>query len=628
MLQRHTGQLEPKIALIVSLTAIGHPCPIATPNTTRAMERNSIQREYQVILSSQAQYPANPFATLSGESPQSEKIRLNARLQYRLRLNPVLSQYYRAEWLDWNIQGLPEAEWKQQAKRVSPWYYRVRSEGTIEVVQREAETLEHHALRVSALWFLQWLKPNERRSEWTVEEPYPSGKVVCRYRRERQTRTETAYRKQFLRFVGSANPKQLEQRITGELRYTFRNRDSALLSVEGVVREQSFSKGTLVSESVNRVQVRLLRERPIDPALVAKWRQEAEATKTASQWRNLVSLPTPEDERQAQARARLGGRSLRQLIEEIQALGNQKGELPPEQQIPLQLALEGAFVLYPNDTTRFAEQLLNETTEPKASFWVVLGAVSGSETGASILLSAYQRNRSPEIQLILARQMVLTKGVNPTLFEQLWQVYQSESDPTLRSALGLALGSWAGQVASRARKAVEPYFEYVHTQIREAEQSQNEEQLRYWLDVTANIGSLEFFPFWERIARRGAEPLRRAVAEMLSSIPTEQTARLIGELVPIEPSATVRALLAQTLIKFWGQFPSVPKQLAQILFNDPDPNVRIAVVDGLVGLAAQHQEAMQILVRASRENSEESVRRRALIGLASLHAQGVPVPRN
>ncbi len=587
------------------------------------------QREYQVHLIAQAQYPLNLFGRLEGASQNTTpQVKLTTGVQYRLLIAPLSTPkgWFRAEWSDWRPSGEPVIDWSTQAPQVSPWYYRLLPNGTIEILNTPEDPPWAHTLRASAVWFLQFVKPTSASAEWTVNEPYTSGEVVCRYRREKQTRTETHYRKQIVRLVNPKLMGDLILKLEGELRYVVRTRDHTVLSIEGTIREQSLAQGEVVSQSVNRVQVRFVREKPVPASLVSKWQSQLRQFQSQGRLLTVVNLPTPEEERLLRARALMGQRTLSTLALEIRALDELATPPEPSQTIPLQLALEGALVLYPNEARTFAETLLTQRSTPTQSFWVVLGAVSSSEQADTILLNALQRSTSNEVRLILARQMTLIRTVDPKNFTALWNLYQQTSEEELKSALGIALGAWVARLPESSRTLAQPFLVYLRKQLEEAELSQNEERIRYWLTVVSNTQLEQFLPFWERIARRGSEALRESVADLLTSLTSEKFTQLLVRWVSIEPAGVVRAKLARVLGQRWGHR-EVSRLLERLLFNDPDQSVRLAITDALANLAANNESAMRLLVRASRENSDERVRRQALLNLASLHAQGVSVPK-
>ncbi len=594
------------------------------------MMKPSPLHEYEVSLQSEARYPANPFETLSSPSASTTPptmVTLNSTLRYRLQLValPTPSGWRRAEWRNWQITGaMPQDEWRRLAAQVSSWYYRARPDGVVEILQTASDTLERHALRASATWFLQWVPPKTGKPhQWTSQEPYVSGDVVCEYRIERQTRTETTYRKRFVRFANPELGGGRTQTLSGELRYTLRNRDGVILSASGTLREATKFQDKTISESVNRLQMRLVRERPANPHQVRQWSAQLERQRAQARLRTVVSLPTPEEERIARARSLLGQRTISELISEIKALDSLSN---PEQSqlITFQLALEGAFVLKPEPTRRFAQAHLAQATMPTPSVWVVLGALSADEQASAVLLHTLLNNPNKEIQLIVVRQMALLSQVKPTEFSALWNHYQEETDLELRSAIGLTLSAW---VSALPDSTTSPFLDHLQQQAEQAEAQGDETQWRYWIGAIANTRRPRFLPLLERWVRRGSEPIREAVTDALSPFVSPETTQLLMRLASIEPTPSVRAKIGQALCQRWTSAPEVRREVERLLFNDPDTGVRTALVEALVGVSANDADALRLLVRASRENSDEQVRRRALIALASLHAQGVQVPK-
>lgn len=588
-------------------------------------------REYQISLRSRLRYPATLLQSLTKPTPaQSPTTTLQPQVRYTLQIAPLPlpGNWYRAEWRDWQPSGdNPFIDWQRQAPRVSPWYYRVRQDGVLELLQESNVPGWYHALRTSAIWVFQWVAPDPKRTTWTTTEPYMTGEVRCEYRLLDRTPKETVYAKRFLGLVNPQLQANLTLQLSGELRYTLRNRDQAIVAVSGTIQEQSVSEGQVVSESVNQLEIRLVRERSISETQRKAWATQWARLRKGGQLRTIVTLPTPEEDRIARAQASLGNRTLDQLIEEIRALDKQAQPIANEQTIPLQLALEGALIVYPAQAEAFALAHLSQAQAPSPSFWVILGAVSAVERGGAILLRAFEQVRIREIQLILLRQMTFLGRVDPSTFRALWELYQKEDDSELQNQMELTLAAWMSGLPSELPLEARLFLGKVVRALREAEQTQDENRLRYWIGVLGNTRRAEVVPTLEQFARRGSETLRKAALESLAGFPQPQTTELLVRLAGLEPSGAVRGVLVRALGQRWSQSPKVRETLEQLAFNDPEVNVRLAVVEVLGGLASNEAEALRLLVRISKQNSEERVRRQALIALAALHAQGIAIPK-
>ncbi len=588
-------------------------------------------REYQVAIKSRIRYPATLLQPLTNPTPaESPATTLHPQVRYTLQTAPlpVPGNWHRAEWSHWQPSGdNPFIDWQRQAPLVSPWYYRRRPDGVLELLHEREAPGWYHALRTSATWFLQWVAPDPKRTTWTTTEPYTVGEARCEYRLLRKTAQETVYVKRFLGLVNPTLQGKLTLQLSGELRYTLRNRDQVIIAVSGTLQEQSISEGRVVSDSVNQLDVRLVRERPVAETQRKAWGTHWAQLRKTGKLRTIVALPTPEENRLARAQASLGTRTLAQLIEEIRALDKQTQPVENEQLIPLQLALEGALILYPSEAEAFALTHLAQLQTPSPSFWVILGAVSAVERGGALLLRAFKEARSPEIRLILLRQMTFLGRVEPSEFRTLWELYQKERDPDLQTQMELTLAAWVSGLPSELPLEARLFLGRVVRALREAEQAQDESRLRHWIGVLGNTRRAEVVPILEQFARRGTETQRKAALESLSSFPQPEVTELLVRLAGLEPSGAVRGVLVRALRQRWSQSPKVRETLAQLAFNDPEVSVRLAVVEALGSLAAGDAEALQLLVRVSKQNSEERVRRQALIALAALHAQGIAIPK-
>ncbi|MFQ3610750.1 MAG: HEAT repeat domain-containing protein [Fimbriimonadales bacterium] len=588
-------------------------------------------KEYQVHLRSRVRYPATLLQALTDpNSPQAPTATLNLQVRYKLETVPlpVAGGWYRAQWSGWQASGEnPFLDWQRQAPLVTPWFYRVRPDGVLELLQESQAPGWYHGLRTSATWLFQWVAPDPKRTAWNTTEPYTSGEVRCEYRQLQRTNKETLYSKRFLGLVNPVLQGNLTIQVSGELRYTLRNRDQVIVAVSGSIREASVSEGRVVSETVNQVQVRLIRERPVSDTQRRAWVSQWSQLRRGGQLRTVVALPSPEEERLARARAMMGHRALPQLIEEIRALDKRPQPVENEQLIPLQLALEGALTLYPKQAEEFATAHLAQVESPSPSFWVILGAVSGSERASAILLRGFEQARSREIQLLLLRQMAFAGRTTVPEFRTLWTRYQTIDDPELRTQMELTLSVWVAGLPTPLPPEAQQFVDKAIQAMNEAEQAEDENRLRYWIGILGNMRRQEVLPSLERLARRGSETLRKTAVEALQAFTQPEVTDLLVKLVPLEPAPAVRGAIAKALAQRWTLSPQVPQILERLVFNDPEPGVRLAVVDALVGLAARNDTALRLLVRISRQNSEERVRRQALIGLAALHAQGVSIPR-
>jgi hypothetical protein len=93
----------------------------------------------------------------------------------------------------------------------------------------------------------------------------------------------------------------------------------------------------------------------------------------------------------------------------------------------------------------------------------------------------------------------------------------------------------------------------------------------------------------------------------------------------VEPAVAVRQAIVEQASQWWNA-PAARQLLERVVFNDPEPLVRKAVVQALAPHAARDKDALNLLVRIAETNSMPAIRREAMIALAVLRTEGVKVP--
>lgn len=582
-------------------------------------------------VSSQIRASLNPAGI--GTSPDQQTFAIRARAEYRLHLivlsrKPEEGTWCLVRWSDWKLTSTPELpDWKEQTQQVGDWYLLFTPNGTLYLPHAGPNDEKLHHPRANAVWMLQFVLPNSKPlpKRWQIQEPYLSCKALCTYQHKGQKGNQTVFQKRYERAILTEAERSVgkEIRLEGTLSY---EQISPMLwkRLEGKIREQSLFQSKPVGSNETTLSVQL--EKVTAPS--------AGTLRMARTFRppqgNRVPLyglvATNVDQEKARAKALLGNRSLSQLWKELDALGESpedRSEKATQKYTELALALEGARILYPDRVIPRLKKILAEAAVNSARFWLVLGAL-GNDC-VPMLTEIYQHSPAAEKRLILLRQMSFCVPNSTQLFETLHaHLPHITNNDEYRQAI-LTLAAWIPHFREAPTESMRQFVRWVREQTESALANPSMTEQTFWLSVLRNLKDEQQIDLIDRFAQRGEDTVRQEAVNILLEILPKSNLRFAEKLYERDPSPRVRLAVVTKVIDSIPH-PDAYKLVDRALFNDPDQRVRLELLKPLAEKAMSDSVVLKLLVRASKTNSMDEVRRQSLVILAALHAQGVPIP--
>jgi len=540
----------------------------------------------------------------------------------------------RAEWSAWRIEGkipLEVQELLNQVVALSPTYVKRDAQGQLQFANPRADEGWKRQAIGSLLWPFQFVRPPSAGSEWRVRESHPTAHVVCRYRLIRTEKSVRVYHKTVEMVLLDPEQKRMgiSHQITGYLQYHI-DSDGIIQSVKGTLRERMAISGMPSSENEMHLHITLQSKRPIRKETLAKWRREAQSVFSRAVLYPLYAPATEEEQARLRAQSILGSTTPEQVLQKLVQLRQKLPESPQaqsEQLTQLSLKLGAALQLHPDKIIPALQQYLNESKEVDILYRMVLSVLCDSPhlDAQKLLINQFFQAEDREKQLAIARQISQIREPHEGVFDTLWKLAPTLQDEEVRKNLEISLSILARAMRQRHSAIVERFARWIAQNLEQVRTAGNEIEQIHWLAMAGNLGHPATLAGIEQLARAGGSRVRSAAIDALRFQEANQAIPIIEQLYPIEPDAFVRRQMVSTLVQWWGS-EAARKLIEKIAFSDLDQGVRKACVSELANLAAQNQDALNLLVRIAESNSMSSIRREALIALGLLHSQGIKVP--
>jgi len=597
--------------------------------------------EYEVKGRSRSQFWESTLLTIAGQpSKHFSPFLIRQNYTYKLNIAYLMNieqlAIFRLRWFDWQVSGdlLPEAQsLLREILRLSPTYVQQDMKGHLQFANLQAiEGWQRQAIG-SILWPFQFVREGRNVPTWRVFEAHYSAPVICRYRLVKTDRFIKIYNKAIEKVILSNEEKQMGKthRFTGFLQYRF-DSSGLLLSVHGTIAERVAMEGLPASYNEVCLKINLIRKNNINKSQLIKWRNEAQTVLKQARLYSLYAPPTETEQEKQRARALLGSITVQQLLDELESYRQQLPESPQERSnilTQMALKLESAIVLYSDSILPEIKKILYKIDSANDVYWMLLGVLSNSSLMEAHLLLVDQihQSGSTEKQSAAARQIAQIQKPSLRIFEILWELDEKIKHEEVRKQLEVSLSILARKIylSKKNNELFNRFTAWVIQHLAKAVESQQEAEQIHWLIVAGNWGHPDTLPFIERIARAGTPNTRSAAIEALRHQNPDPAIKLLEKLYPLEPLAHIRQNMVDILSQWW-QKDAARKLIEHAAFGDPEPSVRKACILVLTNIASKHRDALDMLVRIAETNSMPSVRREAMMALASLHAQGITVP--
>ena len=540
----------------------------------------------------------------------------------------------RAEWSAWRVEGKVPPEIQEllnQVTALSPTYVKRDRQGRLQFANPRADEGWKRQAIGSLLWPFQFVRPAGAGREWRVRESYPTAPVMCRYRLVRIEKSVHVYHKAVEEVLLAPEQKQMgvSHRITGYLQYRIGS-DGTIQSVKGTLRERMTINGMPTSENEISLHITLQSKRPIQKETLAKWSREAQAVFSRATIYTLYAPATEEEQARLRAQSILGNSTPEQILQQLAQLRQKLPESPQaqsQQLTQLSLKLGAALLLHPDKIVPALQQYLSESKEVDALYRMVLSVLCDSDRldAQKLMVNLFTQTEDREKQLVIARQISQIREPHGEVFNTLWKLAPTIQDEEVRKNLEISLSILARGMRQRQPALVERFAHWIAQNLEQVRTAGNEIEQIHWLAMAGNLGHPITLAGIEQLARSGGARVRSVAVDALRFQEADQAIPVIERLYPIEPDAGVRRQMVSTLVQWWG-VAAARKLIEKIAFSDLDQSVRKACVAELANLAAQHQDALDMLVRIAENNSMPSIRREAIIALGLLHSQGVKVP--
>jgi hypothetical protein len=371
------------------------------------------------------------------------------------------------------------------------------------------------------------------------------------------------------------------------------------------------------------LDIRLTARRRIPSEQLRALQQRADRTLAKARWHPLYAPPTAQEQEYARAQSLLQDETPESLLKALDRALATPAPLndPAAQQsrLELQRKLEAGFTLY--DAAFVQEVIKRFRARPDADdgFWLLLGVLSRANRpeAQNALLDALKESPSTEQQQAIARQLMFAETLREELLRDLWAFTRERAAGELQLLLALSLSALVGRNPSQP--LAQEVAQWCLQQLERADDP------IAWLNALGNLRRNETLPVLERHARTGNEQVRQTAVVAMGRFSPQDVLPVWQRLYEVEPAVAVRQAIVEQASQWWNA-PAARQLLERVVFNDPEPLVRKAVVQALAPHAARDNEALNLLARIAETNSMPAIRREAMIALAVLRTEGVKVP--
>jgi hypothetical protein len=612
-----------------TLTAVALALAAITAPTQPSV---GLRLTYQVAGQSASTFWQGALARATGSEPHTTEKPLVLRQTYRYQLEQAFLQNAGAtllliEWGRWQADAASEQAFQDLLKEIqslSPVYVRRQPTGALEFARpTDAPAWARQAIG-SIIYPFQFVRDPKKRERWETQEAHPSGMIRCRYRLVKRDSKQTIYNKAVAEVLLSPQEKQMGKthQILGHLQYTF-DAQGTLVRITGTLRERVALSGLPVSHVDTTLDIRLTARRRIPSEQLRALQQRAERTLAKARWHPLYAPPTAQEQEYARAQSLLQDETPESLLKALDRALATPAPLndPAAQQsrLELQRKLEAGFTLY--DAAFVQEVIKRFRARPDADdgFWLLLGVLSRANRpeAQNALLDALKESPSTEQQQAIARQLMFAETLREELLRDLWAFTRERAAGELQFLLALSLSALVGRNPSQP--LAQEVTQWCLQQLERADDP------IVWLNALGNLRRKEALPILERYARTGNEQVRQAAVRAMGKFAATDVLPIWTRLYEQEPALTVRQAIIEQTASWWDS-PQARQLLERAAFNDPEPQVRKAVVQALAPVAARDKDALNLLVRIAETNSMPAIRREAMIVLAVLRTEGVQVP--
>jgi len=600
--------------------------------TAYAQPAVGVRLTYQVAGQSASRFWQGALSRAAGGETTPEEAPLTLRQTYRYQLEQTALQNADATllhiaWSRWQTDAASEQAFQDLLKEIqslSPVYVRRLPTGVLEFARPTDSPAWARQAIGGILHPFQFVRDPKRRQQWETQEAHPSGMTRCRYRLVKRDTKQTVYNKAVAEVLLTPEEKQLGKthRILGHLQYTF-DRQGTLVRIRGTLRERVALSGLPVSHTDLTLDIRLTARRRIPSEQVRTLQQRAAQALTAARWYPLHAPPTEQEQEYARAQSLLQGETPQSLLQALDRALETPAPLndPAAQQsrLELQRKLEAGFTLY---DAAFAQAVIDRfRSRPNADdgFWLLLGVLSRASRpeAQNALLAALKESPSAEQQQAIARQLMFMETPREDLLRDLWAFTRERATGELQTLLGLSLSALVG------RNPDQPLAQEVAQWC--LQQLERADDPIAWLNMLGSLRRKETLAVLERYARTGNEQTRQTAIVAMSRFPAADALPIWQRLYEAEPTVAVRQAIVERAAAWWDAL-AARQLLERAVFNDPEPQVRKAVVQALATVAERDKDALNLLVRIAETNSMPAIRREAMIVLAVLRTEGVQVP--
>lgn len=588
---------------------------------------------YSVAGESQSRAWFSALQRAAGESEVSNAspdIELRQRYRYSLTVSRLGNGSYEARWSDWRADNATSTEMSQlleQIQSLSPAYYRLSETGALEFFSPTGREAWQRQAVASILYPFQFVRPKNASREWRTEEWHPSGRIVCRYRLVREEKDGVrVYNKAIVEVLLTPEERQVgkSHQIRGHLQYRM-DAAGVIQSISGTLREQIEVYGTPASQNEVKYDIRLQSHTRLSHTNLQAKRERLARLQGA--WFNLYAPPSESEQEQARALSHLRDTSQTQVIAELDALlarVDKAESIPAAEQNKLRLKLDAGLIVYGAPFLNELKTRLQARPRDDEGFWLLTGVLSQSSApeAQKVLVEVFLQSTSEAMRRGIAQQVAFLRAPHRETIETLWKQARAMPFSELQQVLLVSLSNLARRLREQAPELLREMSAWYISQLQAAQDAPAQQ---FWITALGALGDPDSLLTIEQYARRGEELTRLSAIEILGYQPPQAALPLLERLYTIEPAAAVREKMVQLLTNWWNM-PEACALMEKAAFNDPAMRVRKACVQSLRLLAAQHEDALQLLVNIAETNSEPTIRREAMIALAALRASGVSVP--
>ncbi|MBV9852873.1 MAG: HEAT repeat domain-containing protein, partial [Armatimonadetes bacterium] len=342
----------------------------------------------------------------------------------------------------------------------------------------------------------------------------------------------------------------------------------------------------------------------ISPQQSAQLLRDSLSVRQARSPVGLFTLPSVEAIQVAARRSTLGNSTLETLTAEL----NQAGKASPQQTTELYLKVRALASIHPETCARLGQTLAGAPVN-SVTFHVLSDALADADNSqAQAALVTVIGARPDDADALLRLLPGLGSFHHPLPAAQDIMVWlMSSAVPNVASTARLALGAMAHNLESTESGRAQQIVDLILRQLGGATSPQEIGQI---LLALGNAGSARALPVLAHYAADPSPDLRAAALNSLRFVRSQEAEALLASAGVLDPDAGVRLVVARTF-SFRTATPAGFQSQKLMLLQDPDTNVRLAVLRNLWGVRQKFPEVENLMRRVARRDASKDVRNAA-----------------